>query len=195
MSETMLQHKRGSRLIAPLFTVALLVLLALSWRNDRASSDGVSSGDTPFLAQVKIGDAAPAFRATTLSGRAINFTDDFRGQLVLLDFWATWCGPCRAEFPHLREAYEKFHARGFEIVGVSLDEPRGIPKENVQRFLANQSATWDVVYSDAGGIAGAYRVNAIPALFLIDGDTGKVIAMDTQLRGDALSSTVANALQ
>ena len=178
----------------PVFLGAVLILAALAYlREDR--SDAGTSDSVPFLAKVPAGATAPAFRARTLSGKTVNFPEDYRGKLVLVDFWATWCVPCVHEFPHLIEAYERFHERGFEIIGLSLDAPYGISATTVQSFLRKRRAPWDVIYRNAAPIAGDYRVIGIPAGFLVDGDTGAILASGEQTRGPALVGAIERGLE
>ncbi len=178
----------------PVFLAAVLILAALAYlREDR--SGGGASDSVPFLAKVPAGATAPAFRAGTLSGRTVNFPEDYRGKVVLVDFWATWCVPCVYEFPHLLEAYERFHERGFEIIGISLDAPNRIPATTVQSFLRKRRVPWDVIYKNAGLIAGDYRVVGIPAGFLVDGDTGAILASEAQTRGPALIGAIERGLK
>ena len=144
---------------------------------------------------VAVGQKAPAFRAKTIDGKTVNFPADYKGKVVLLDFWATWCGPCRNELPKVAAAYQEFHAKGFDIVSVSLDMPRQGPE--VVQFIKEQNMSWPQIY-DGGywkaAVASLYGVHAIPCPVLVDGDTGTVIAVDTGALGHKLTVAVQNAL-
>ncbi len=112
------------------------------------------------------------------------------GKYVLLDFWASWCGPCREEFPYLAEAYGKYRAKGFDIYGVSLDQDREAWSEAVERY----GLVWTNVVADENpnDAAQVYGVTSIPANFLIAPD-GKIVARD--LRGEALAKKLAEWLE
>ncbi len=138
------------------------------------------------------GQVAAAFNAQALSGRKINFPEDYRGRLVLIDFWATWCAPCLEEIPNLRKASERFRSRGLEIIGVSLD--RGAANK-VRSFITEQKMDWEQIVAGAEEIAGKYGVTGIPNAFLIDGTTGRILARDAELRGSKLLATVEKHLQ
>jgi thiol-disulfide isomerase/thioredoxin len=84
----------------------------------------VADGASEPRSAVAKGQKAPAFQTKTVDGKTVNFPADYKGKLVLLDFWATWCPPCRAELPNVISAYNQYHDKGFEIVSVSLDQPR-----------------------------------------------------------------------
>jgi thiol-disulfide isomerase/thioredoxin len=106
----------------------------------------------------------------------------FRGKYVLLDFWASWCGPCRGENPNVVAAYEKFKDKNFTVLGVSLDNQ----KEAWQKAIKSDGLVWTQVTDLKGWNSPAvatYNVHAIPSNFLID-PNGKIIAHD--LRGSAL---------
>ncbi len=155
--------------------------------------DGGLAGDQSsegFGGKYNVGDMAPDFEAAGLDGTAFKLSD-YRGKVVLLDFWATWCGPCVAELPIVIEAYETHHSKGFEIIGISLDDDRAA----LDNFLAGRPAmTWVQVFDGLGWesrIGELYGVNAIPHTLLLDKE-GKVYAKD--LRGPALTSTVAKLL-
>ncbi|QYM77829.1 TlpA family protein disulfide reductase [Horticoccus luteus] len=140
-------------------------------------------------AALKVGTPFPAFSETDLDGHPLTLAA-LKGKIVLVDFWATWCGPCVQELPNVVAAYEKYHAKGFEIVGISLDHDRA----KLVAFMQERHVTWPQYFDGAGWknkLAKAYGVNSIPATYLLDGD-GKIIAKD--LRGPALERELAQRL-
>lgn len=125
----------------------------------------------------------------------INFPVAYKDRLVLLDFWATWCTPCRAEKPHLARAYQEYGPRGLEIIGISLDEPQGVSADRVRKFAQDEGMPWPQVYTLGAALASNYGVTGIPAAFLIDGNTGQILAQGDDLRGPALARTIEKHLK
>ena len=143
-----------------------------------------------------VGAKAIAFSGKSTAGKAINVPEDYKGKLVMLDFWATWCGPCRAELPNLTKVYEEFHAKGFEIVGISLDNEKTLP--TLAKFTEDNHMPWAQIADGQGwqaAIGQKYGVRAIPAAWLIDGSTGQIVAAKNELRGEALRGTVERCLK
>lgn len=138
---------------------------------------------------VAVGGAAPDFSLRTPEGKTMALKD-LRGKYVLLDFWASWCGPCMAEVPNVKKVYKRFHDKGFEILGVSLDNKQELWTEAIKKHQLD----WLHVSSLEGWqcpVAKLYSVTGIPATFLLDPD-GKIIA--TKLRGEELMETVEKLL-
>ncbi|MBX3436240.1 MAG: TlpA family protein disulfide reductase [Planctomycetaceae bacterium] len=133
---------------------------------------------------------APKIAGPTVSGEDFNI-EQWKGKVVIVDFWATWCGPCIEELPNLKALYDTHHAHGLEIVGVSLDDSR----PQLEAFLKDRKLPWPTVFIDPEGkegwenpLATYYGISSIPTMFLVGRD-GKVVA--TELYGDALSDMVA----
>ena len=125
------------------------------------------------------------FKLKDVSGKEHSFKEYVKKgkkNYVLIDFWASWCGPCCREMPNIKEAYDKYHKKGFQIVGVSLDFKADAWKRAIEKY----EMTWPQL-SDLQGwkstAASKYDVNSIPYTVLVDGD-GKIVA--TGLRGAAL---------
>ncbi|MBU2973181.1 TlpA disulfide reductase family protein [Zobellia sp. B3R18] len=137
-----------------------------------------------------IGAKAPAFTAPTPDGKELALADAL-GKVTLIDFWAAWCKPCRAENPNVVNVYKKYHDKGLNIIGVSLDKTEDAWK----KAIADDGLTWNQVSNLAyfnDPIAKLYNVDAIPAAFLLD-ENGVIIAKN--LRGPALEQKVAELLQ
>lgn len=136
------------------------------------------------------GDTAPDWTAKAYDGSAIKLSD-YRSRYVLVDFWATWCGPCKAEVPNLEAVYQKHGGEKFEIVGLSLDETIDLPKayheENPSPYAHAYLGNWGKTETTARD----YGVMGIPSIWLI-GPDGKIIARD--LRGKSLREAVDAAL-
>ena len=117
---------------------------------------------------------------------------DLRGKVVLLDFWASWCGPCRRESPNVRNVYAKYHDKGFEVFSVSLDRDAN----NWKKAIKDDKLVWPNHVSDlkywSSEAAAIYGVRSIPSMFLLDRD-GRIVAKD--LRGEALERAVKQLLE
>ncbi len=129
-------------------------------------------------AAVGTGEPAPAFSLPTAAGDPVAL-DKLRGRVVYVDFWASWCGPCRRSFPWMNEMQQKYAANGLAIVGVNVDKRR----PDAERFLQQTPASFTIVYDPAGKTPEAYAVKGMPSSYLIDGD-GRVVAVETGFRDE-----------
>ena len=150
--------------------MSVVVLLGLVLIVIGASVDQRGAPATPQSAAVLepapfVGSPAPDFDVVTPDGERIRLSD-LRGQGVLINFWATWCGPCRAEMPTLQAIYDQQKARGFTIVGINLREPA----RPIQRFMQELGLTFPVALDPEGSVAARYQAINIPASFFVDRD-------------------------
>ena len=144
------------------------------------------------LKEIGVGQPAPAFSQITPEGKTVSLAD-YRGKYVLVDFWASWCGPCRAESPAVTKVYNQYKGRNFDILGVSLDDEKSRTKW--LKAIADDHLAWTQV-SDLKGwqnaVAQRYAVRSIPQNFLV-GPDGKIVAVN--LHGEALGATLAQFIK
>ncbi|MFY0252767.1 redoxin domain-containing protein [Chitinophaga sp. 30R24] len=159
----------------------------LEKRQQQGAADA-AGGEEPSA--VKVGQIAPDFTLPDPSGKMISLSS-FRGKYVLVDFWASWCRPCRQENPNVVKAYQQFKDKNFTILGVSLDKT----KDQWQEAIKADGLTWnhvsDLKFWDSA-VVPLFGINAIPTNFLLD-PQGKIIA--TNLRGEALEAKLQEILK
>src|SRR5262249_353208 len=130
---------------------------------------------------------------TTPSGASLSLSE-LRGKVVLLNFWATWCVPCRKEMPAIEALYQRYKDRGLEVVAISLDKIEAAP---VEAFVKDMGVTYRVVLDPRWAAAGTYGVRGLPATFLLD-RTGNVVMRELGERDwmeEAKQQTVEGLLQ
>jgi len=137
-------------------------------------------------ATIQIGKEAPNFTLSDTNGEQVSL-DEFEGKYVLLDFWASWCSPCRKENPNMVKAYKEFGGENFEIVGVSLDKT----KDPWMKAIEEDNITWTQLHDPEGEVANTYGVQSIPFTLLLD-EGGKII--EKNLRGEALQNKLKEIL-
>jgi peroxiredoxin len=141
-------------------------------------------------AGLKAGAKFPDFQVKDLEGKPLSIAN-YKGKVVLIDFWATWCGPCVAELPNVLAAYDKYHKDGFEIIGISLDSDQ----TKLEKFIKDKKMTWPQFFDGKGWkneLGQKYGVNSIPATYLLNGEG---IIIGENLRGEKLADAVGKALE
>jgi len=172
------------------FAVALFALVVTTGCGGDKESADISGGASNASAAVPASTAAPDFSLKSLGGKTVRLSD-LRGQVVLVDFWATWCPPCRKALPHLQELHEEFQGKGLQVVGIATDQQGA---KVVAPFVEKIGLTFTVVLTDGkvdrdfGGIRG------IPTTFVIDPEgniTGKFVGyQDKQVYRKAIMAAM-----
>lgn len=147
---------------------------------------GAASNVTEGL---EVGQRFPGFDETDTDGNALSVSA-YRGHVTMIDFWATWCPPCRGEMPNVIATYKQYHAQGFDIIGVSLDDDRNA----LGNFTQAQGMGWRQYFDGLGWnnkLVKQYGVDSIPMDYLLDRNG---IIIGKALRGSALGTAVAKAL-
>ena len=138
------------------FKVMLLLILA---------SGILVTGCSTSVEAPEIGKAAPSFQLTDINGQSVSLSD-FQGKPVLLNFWATWCGPCRMEMPYIQEVYDEWSEQGLVLLAVNIRE--GLT--TVEEFMRDYNLSFPVLLDMEGNVAEKYSVGGIPTTYFIDSD-------------------------
>lgn len=152
--------------------------------------------ETTLARAPQVGDAAPALAFASLEGDSVAISD-LAGAPVLVNLWATWCPPCRAEIPFLQSIHEEFGPLGLQVVGISADNAGAVGQ--VEEFLGEASVTYRNLLDPKGESMEAFRLLGLPATYLLDGDgtlvlarTGPVSESDTEFMETIRSLTAAS---
>jgi thiol-disulfide isomerase/thioredoxin len=152
----------------------------------------VTKGNLDNLAterKLAVGGEPVAFNVTSIDGKTLS-PAAYKGKVLLIDFWATWCGPCVAEMPNVKDIYAKFHPQGFEIVGISLDQSR----DRLDQYIKSNQIAWPQYFDGKwwnNDVAVRYGIKSIPTTILVD-KTGKI--RYKSVRGKQLENAVQQLL-
>jgi cytochrome c biogenesis protein CcmG, thiol:disulfide interchange protein DsbE len=158
-------------------TILLISMLSIAACNREAAAPAAKAANSappaaeaPAGTELAVGSTMPAYKAAMIGGGTFDVGAE-RGNVVLLNVWATWCGPCRYEIPALQKLHQKYGGRGFKVVGISIDEGEAQP---VKQFVTEHKMDYPVALDPDGKLANIFQTSVIPTSVLIDRN-GKVI--------------------
>jgi cytochrome c biogenesis protein CcmG/thiol:disulfide interchange protein DsbE len=143
--------------------ILIWVVIGIGWIVLSRVPQGEDEKGSIEQALPQVGYLAPALEGVTLSGSPIRL-DDVQGKVVLINFWATWCPPCRLEMPAMQALYAHYYDQGFEILAVNLQEQ----DDQMSVFVNEMGLTFPVIVDRTGDLSSAYRVTSLPTTFIVD---------------------------
>jgi len=183
-------NTRLERLAACLALPVVALLALMTVQACTPSSQAIAGGGQEATVGVNVGELAPDFTLTDLEGKRLRLSN-FRGKVVLINFWATWCPACRAEMPEIEAIYQEYKDKGVAVIGVDIRET----EEDVRRYVQQGGFSWSFVLDTTGEVAATYRITAIPAGFLVDKDgTIRAVRIDAMTKR-AVEAKLAAAMR
>ena len=157
--------KKRYSILVRLVSISLLLFGVISLSCGKKDTPGDKTEKVKKTREgISEGEIAPDFTLKDLKGTEVNLKE-FRGKVVLLNFWATWCPPCRKEIPSMVEIYKKYKDRGLEIIGVNLDK---LGKSEVEKFSLEHKINFPVLLNPSGNVASLYGVVVLPTTVFLD---------------------------
>lgn len=150
--------------------VLIAIVIVNFWDSNKNEKEVISAKEEipgVDLSEVQIGNPAPDFALLTLEGEKITLSD-YQGKKVILNFWATWCPPCKAEMPHMQSFYEKNKENGIEIIAVNLTKAEKHGKDKIADFIKEYGLTFPVPLDEDGSIGMQYQAFSMPTSYIID---------------------------
>ena len=170
--------------------LAFLLVAVLGLPGCATPSQAVSGGLSVVTTGTDIGQQAPDFTLTDLEGNQVRLSD-LRGKVVFINFWASWCPPCRAEMPDIETVHQKHKDEGVVVLGVDIQEP----EEVVRRFVEEGGYSWTFLLDTTGVVTATYKVSAIPTSFFINRD-GMIMSKGVgAMRRPAMEARLAEAMK